>query len=124
MPSHLQPRFPLGNKPYCDTPQHKYTPLPLLTSHIAHSLGTPMSKSSKPKALGLGGLSAPNIAKSAKTITSTVSKGKAGFKGATVKSTQRMKPETPIIGGKRDPNVNFATINKERMKGTIKKTGL
>lgn len=94
-----------------------------------------MSKSGKPssktQALGLGGAKLPSgLAKGAKTLASKISKGKApaptptGFQGASVKSTQRMKPTTPIIGGNRDQNTNFATINKDRMKGTIKKLGM
>ncbi len=88
------------------------------------------SKSSK--AVGLGGAKAPtSIAKGAKTIAKAVSQGKAkttepttGFQTANVTSRERMKPTTPIIGGSRDQKTNFASINKDRMKNTIKKTGM
>jgi hypothetical protein len=92
-----------------------------------------MSKSGKPSSKGLGGAKQPTgIAKGAKTITSQVSKGKApaptpaptGFQGASVTSRQRMKPATPIIGASRGQNTSFATINKARMKDTIKKLGM
>ena len=90
------------------------------------------SGSSKSSKSGLGGAKAPpGIAGAAKSLTKAVSKGKAkttapttGFQGATVTSRERMKPTTPIIGGNRDEKTNFATINKDRMKGTIKKTGI
>jgi hypothetical protein len=84
------------------------------------------SKSSK--AVGLGGAKAPTgLAKGAKAITKAVSKGKApptGFQGATPKTTGKMKPSTPVIGATRGQGANFATINKDRMKGTIKQLGM
>jgi len=65
-------------------------------------------------------------------MTSAVSKGNAptpptkptAFKAATVKSSERMKPTTPIIGANRGQGANFATINKDRMNNTIKKLGM
>src|SRR4051812_28066428 len=87
------------------------------------------------KVLGLSQKAAKTlgVGSGAKALSKAVSSGKAapkapatkpGFKGAQVTSQQRMKPTTPIIGANRGQGANFATVNKERMKGTIKKTGI
>jgi hypothetical protein len=79
---------------------------------------------------GLGGAKPTSgLAGAAKKIASTISKGKAPTPpkptfGAQVTSTNRMKPTTPIIGANRGKGADFASINAQRMKDTIKKTGI
>ena len=46
------------------------------------------------------------------------------FKTADPKTTGKMKPTTPIIGANRGKGANFATVNADRMKSTIKKLGM
>jgi hypothetical protein len=89
----------------------------------------PKVPSKTTKALGLGGAKTPTgLSGAAKNITSSVSKGKApkpqGFTPTQPKSTERMKPTTPIIGANRGQGANFATVNKDRMNNTIKKLGM
>jgi hypothetical protein len=93
-----------------------------------------MSKNSKvpPKAakvLGIGGAkSGPGMVKGAKAITSAKPVPKAApkpaaFTAAAPKTTGKMKPGAPIIGANRGQGANFATVNKDRMKGTFKQLG-
>ncbi len=87
-------------------------------------------KSSKSVGLSPKAAKTLGIASGAKAISDGVSKGKApgpkptAFKTADPKTTGKMKPSTPVIGANRGQGANFATINKDRMKGTIKELGM
>jgi hypothetical protein len=82
------------------------------------------------KVLGIGtqAKKPAGIGAAVKKITTAVSKGKASttppaFKPAEIKSTQRLKPSSPIIGA-RGTGVTGNQIETGRMKDRVKKAGL
>ena len=99
--------------------------MPPKANKVLGADGTPPKAA---KVLGMG------MNSGAKAMTKGVSSSKpapkasapkpTAFKGASPTTSGKMKPGAPIIGANRGPGASAATVNADRMKATLKKTGL
>lgn len=86
-------------------------------------------KAAKILGIGQGAKKPTGVVGGAMKVGNAIKSGSAPkpttFKTATPKVPGKMKPTSPIIGTNRGGTpANFKTINKERMKGTIKELGM